>query len=122
ACDGRTFAIETARIAAANRCEDVAVLDLRGLSPLADFFVLGTGSSARQMHATLDRLREYARTVDRAAFRIADTSDAVWILADYVDVVVHLFDAAHREYYDLDGLWDEAPRIDWTEPGEGADS
>ena len=121
-CDAREFAIQVARIADANRCTDVVVLDLGGHSPLSDFFVLGTGTSARQMHATLDRMREFAHSVDRRAFRVADTSDAHWILADYIDVVVHLFDSSHRDYYDIDGLWDEAPRVPWDDGAPGAAS
>jgi len=111
------FAIEAARIAADNRTEDVAVLDLRDLCTFADFFVIGTGTSDRQMHAVADLIAEYAESVGRSPFRVADTRDSSWVLADYVDVVVHLFDAEHREYYDLDGLWGDAPRIDWDRTG-----
>lgn len=118
--DARSFAMAAARIACENKAENVCVLDLRGLSTLADFFVIGTGSSNRQMHAVLDRILEHARTVARHHFNISDTSDASWLLADYVDVVVHLFDAQHRDYYDLDGLWGDAPRVDWNQPTEDA--
>jgi ribosome-associated protein len=111
--EAQDFAIELARIAAAHKTIDVAVLDLRGLSGLTDFFVIGTGTSDRQIHAVLDRIDEHARSVGRRLFKVADTRTATWILADYVDVVVHLFDAPHREYYDLDGLWGDAPRIEW---------
>jgi ribosome-associated protein len=111
--DGRSFALVAARIAAETKAESVVVLDLRGLSTLADFFVIGTGTSGRQMHAVLDRILEYARTVERKHFHISDSSDAAWLLADYVDVVIHLFDEEHRNYYDLDGLWGDAPLVDW---------
>lgn len=111
--DARAFAVMTARIAAEQKTENVCVLDLRGLSNLADYFVIGTGTSGRQMHAVLDHIREHAATVGRRHFNIGDSRDASWLLADYVDVVVHLFDAEHREYYDLDGLWGDAPRVEW---------
>lgn len=111
--DARQFAIAVARIAVADKTEDVAVLDLRGLSGLTDFFVIGTGTSARQMHAVLDHIAAHAKAVDRRPFNIADTRATTWVLADYVDVVIHLFDAEHREYYDLDGLWGDAPRVAW---------
>jgi ribosome-associated protein len=109
------FAVDAARIADDNRTEEITVLDLRGISSLADYFVLGTGTSDRQMHAVLYHLKQYAKTVERAPFRVADSQSSRWILADYVDVVVHLFDAEHREYYDLDGLWGDAPRIAWRD-------
>lgn len=107
------FAAEAATLASDLRVEDVAVLDLRGLSGLWDFFILGTGTSERQMHAVLARIERHAKQVGRAPFKIADTRQASWILADYSDVAIHLFDAQHRSYYDLDGLWDDAPRLDW---------
>jgi ribosome-associated protein len=109
--DARDFALAAARIAGDNKIEAVTVLDLRGLSNLADYFVIGTGTSSRQMRAVLDDLAEYAATVGRAAFHVADATDASWVLADYVDVVVHLLDEEHRDYYDLDGLWGDAPRV-----------
>jgi ribosome-associated protein len=113
------FAAEAARIARDNRTEDVVVLDLRGLSSIADFFVIGTGTSDRQMHAVLDLLEQHARTRGRRALHVADARSASWILADYVDVVIHLFDGEHRSYYDLDGLWGDAPRVEWMQDGTG---
>ncbi len=113
--DAIDFARQVARLATDNKIEDVAVLDLRGLSSLADFFVIGTGTSERQMHAVLDMIKQYAKERDRTPYNIADSSEARWILADYVDVVVHLFDREHRSYYDLDNLWGDAPRLDWQE-------
>jgi ribosome-associated protein len=114
--DALRFAADVARIADENKTEDVAVLDLRGLSNLTDFFVIGTGTSDRQMHAVVDLIEEHAKAVGRSPFKVADTRKADWILADYVDVVIHLFDARHRDYYDLDGLWGDAPQIDWRLP------
>ena len=118
--DPRQFAIVAARIASDNKIEDVNVLDLRGLSNLADYFVVGTGTSSRQMHAVLGDLAEYAATVGRAPFNVADATDASWVLADYVDIVIHLFDEEYRSYYDLDGLWGDAPRVSWEAANEDA--
>lgn len=114
--DALGFAVAAARIAADHKTEDVEVLDLRGLSSFADFFVLGTGTSARQMHAIVDLLEDHARSVGRSPFKVADSREAHWILADYVDVIIHLFDEEHRDYYDLANLWGEAPRIAWQPP------
>lgn len=107
------FAVAAARLASENKAEDVVILDLRGLSTLADFFVLGTGTSERQMHAVLDQIKDYARTLQRRPFSLGDSSSGTWLLADYVDVVIHLFDEEHRDYYDLEGLWGDAPRVAW---------
>ncbi len=113
AADARAFAIQIARIATDNKTENVEVLDLRGLSAIADFFVIGTGTSDRQMDAVADLTKAHARTQNRSPFKTAGTREGKWVLADYVDVVVHLFDEAHREFYDLAGLWGDAPRVDW---------
>lgn len=113
--DAVRFAVQVARIADENRTEEVSILDLRGLSSISDYFVIGTGTSDRQMHAVLDHVKQYARTVDRSPFNIADSRSSVWILADYVDVVLHLFSTEHRAYYDLDSLWGDAPRVEWQD-------
>lgn len=117
----RQFAIQAANLAAEYKIENIVVLDLRGLSSLTDFFVIGTGTSSRQMHATLERLREIARNEDRRPYRTSEPTDASWMLADYVDVVVHLFDEQHRSYYDLDSLWGDAPLVDWAPEEDDAD-
>lgn len=117
--DAQPFAVTAARVAADLKTDDVQVLDLRGLSSLADFFVVGTGTSDRQMHAVLDRIEDQARLLGRKPFKVSDSRSANWILADYVDVVIHLFDRQHRDYYDLDGLWGDAPRVEWS-AGEDA--
>ena len=106
------FALDAARIATDLKVEDVAILDLRGLTSLADFFVIGTGTSDRQMHAVVFELKQFAKTLDRTPLRVSDSSTSSWILADYVDIVVHLFDADAREYYDLEGLWGHAPQVE----------
>lgn len=113
--DALAFAVDAARIAASYRTEAVRVLDLRGLSSLADAFVLGTGTSDRQMFAVLARVEEYARSIGRRPLNVSQPRSASWLLADYVDVVIHLFDAEHRAYYDLDGLWGDAPQVEWSE-------
>lgn len=110
--NGLTFAAALAGVAANHKTENIVVLDLRGLSGLADYFVIGTGTSDRQMHAVLAAMSDYAHSVGRPPYKVADAREVSWILADFVDVIVHLFDARSREYYDLEGLWGDAPRID----------
>ena len=121
AVDAKTFAIQLARIAADNNAEDVEVLDLRGLSAIADFFVIGTGTSDRQMDAVAEIMKTHARSVGRRPFKTAGTREGKWVLADYVDIVVHLFDERHRDFYDLAGLWGDAPRVDWAPATTGTE-
>ena len=107
------LAIEAARIARDRNCREILVLDLRELSPVTDYFVIATGTSGRQMSAVTEEIRQNARAMGHKAFRTAGAESADWILIDFVDVVVHLFDEEHRRYYDLELIWGEAPRVDW---------
>jgi ribosome-associated protein len=107
------LAIEFARATADMRCEDVVLLDVRGLSPVTDFFLIATGTSDRQMRAIAEALDDRARMAGHRRYGICGTEGGTWILMDYVDLVIHLFSAASRVYYDLELLWGDAPRIDW---------
>jgi ribosome-associated protein len=108
-----------ARTCAENRCRAVAVLDLRGLSPVTDFFVVATGSSPRQMRAVADRCIDAGKELKEKPFGVEGTETVEgaeanrWVLVDYVDVVVHVFTDDSRAYYDLELLWGDAPRIKW---------
>ena len=112
--DALQFAIELARIAQDSKSEDVVALDLRGISPVTDFVVICTGSSDRQMRAVTDTVMEYGKRVGQRPYGLAGYENAAWILLDYVDVLFHIFAKTYREYYDLELLWGDAPRIEWT--------
>ncbi|HSW44282.1 MAG TPA: ribosome silencing factor [Phycisphaerae bacterium] len=107
------FAKMAARIASDNRAEDIVILDLRGLTSIADYFVIATGISDRQLRAIADELEAKGKAVGQKPFQISGYENTAWVLVDFVDVVVHLFDREHRDYYDLELLWGDAPRIDW---------
>jgi len=115
----RHLAVAMARVCAENRCRDVTVLDLRRLSPVTDFFVLATGTSARQMRTVADRAFDAGRDLGERPFSVegAETVEgpeaARWVLVDYFDVVVQVFTPESRGYYDLELLWGDAPRVDW---------
>jgi ribosome-associated protein len=111
--DARKFAIETARIAAERQAEDVVILDLRGLSSVTDYFVIGSGTSDRQMRAVFDAIQVYGARIGDRPYGTAGYETATWMLLDYVDVVIHLFTPELREYYDLELLWGDAPRVEW---------
>lgn len=109
----RDFAIEAARLAANTRCQDVLVLDTRGYSPIADFFVIATGTSPRQMRSVCDEIAELGEQKNQRALSISGYEAETWILADFVTVIVHLFSAEARLHYDLENLWGDAPRLEW---------
>jgi ribosome-associated protein len=111
--DARGFALAAAKLADANHCRDITVLDLRGISPATDYFVIATGTSDRQMRTVADEVSEAGRGSGFPRFGRAGYDQGRWILLDFVNVVVHLFDSEYREYYDLDLLWGDAKRIDY---------
>ena len=67
------------------------------------------------MRAVVDLILEYGRKVSERPFGFSGYESATWILLDYVDVVFHIFGRAQREYYDLELLWGDAPRIEWAQ-------
>jgi ribosome-associated protein len=109
----RKFAIRAARLAQDGNCEQIVVLDLRGVSPVTDYFVIATGSSDRQMRSVADDVVEHGKGVGQNVWRQAGLAAADWIVLDFVDVVVHLFDGEHRRYYDLEMLWGDVPHVRW---------
>lgn len=113
--DARTFAVDAARLAAASHCQDVVVLDVRGISPVTDFFVLATGSSGRQMRSVAEEIEELGEPRKFTAFGRNGHEGESWVLTDFVDVVLHIFSPSSRSYYDLEGLWGDAPRVDWQQ-------
>lgn len=111
----REFAIQAARLAANTRCNNVVVLDVSGISPITDFFVVATGTSPRQMRSVSDEIAELGEKTNFAPLSQSGQDGESWMLTDFVDVVVHLFSPDARQYYDLDGLWGDAKRVEWTE-------
>jgi ribosome-associated protein len=97
-----------------NRGQNILVLDLRELTPVFDYFVIATGTSRRQLHAMAEEIdRELVEKFNDK--RLGQEGYAVgnWILLDYGDIVVHLFDESARDYYALDQLWSGAGKVDW---------
>ncbi len=107
----KAFAIASANIAAERRSTDIVVLDLRGKSPATDYFVIATGTSDRQMRTVADEITQQAKEMGLARFGIAGYEQGRWILLDFIDVVVHIFDAEYRDYYALELLWGDAKKV-----------
>ena len=107
-------ACQCARIAADNKARDVLVLDMRGQTPLYDYFVLATGASRRQIHTVAEEIDAGLRELGDQRLSIEGYEASKWVVQDYGDVVVHLFDPDTRTYYALEELWADAPRVDWA--------
>jgi ribosome-associated protein len=107
----KDFALAAAKVAAGRHCSDIVVLDLSGKSPATDYFVIATGTSDRQMRTVADEISKTAREQHFQRFGRAGYEQARWILLDFIDVVVHIFDSEYRDYYDLELLWGDAERL-----------
>lgn len=103
-----------ARLAADHKARDILVLDMRGQTPLYDFFVLVSGTTRRQIHTLAEEIDAALRGIGEKRLSIEGYEASKWVVQDYGDVVVHLFSPEAREYYRLEELWEDAPRIDWT--------
>jgi ribosome-associated protein len=110
----RESAVRIARIADEMKCRDIVVYELGERSQVAEFFVIGTGVGARQIRSTADEIeRQLEEKHDSRPWGVEGHDGGVWVLMDYVDVVVHLFDPAARQFYDLESIWGDSPKVDW---------
>jgi ribosome-associated protein len=101
-----------ARVAADNRGRDIVILDLRELTCIFDFFVLVSGSSRRQLHSISEEIdRVLEKELGDRRLGIEGYEESRWILLDYGDVVVHMFEPETRAYYAIEELWSQAKRV-----------
>ena len=90
---------------------DVRVLDVRNLTVITDFMVIASGRSTRQVKALTDRLRAEAAKHGAAIIGVEGEGQGEWVLVDVGDVVIHLMQPAVREFYQLEKLWEDRPRV-----------
>ena len=111
-------AITLARLAAETRCTQVVLLDVRQRSPVTKFFLIATGTSARQMRTVAEELSRTGEALGFKPWRTSGYESAKWILVDFVDVVAHIFDEPSRLYYDLELLWGDCPKVQWRDQSQ----
>lgn len=109
----RAFAIEAARTIADSKCTDVVLLDVRGHSQVCDYVVVGSGTSQRQMRAVAQELEDLGKARGTPPYRSNRDAGTTWIVVDFVETVVHLFEPDQRLYYDLELLWAGSQRVEW---------
>jgi ribosome-associated protein len=107
------LARRVATIADGKQAADIVVLDMRGMVAYTDFLVLCTARNQRQAKAIHDQVREtMKRDEGLAPDHVEGEREAEWILVDYLDAILHVFSPEARDYYRLETLWGEAPRLD----------
>jgi len=97
------------KFALAKKAEDVLLLDLRKISPMADFFVICSGLSDTQVKAIVDSIVEGSEKNGIEIYHVEGYESLRWVLIDLIDVVVHVFQPEIRQYYQLERLWGDAP-------------
>jgi len=114
--DGLTRALECARAALDKKAVDLVVLDVGALTSIADYLVICTGKSDRQVQAIAQAIDAELREQGERPVAIEGMSRGQWVLIDCGDVIVHVFYKPVREFYDLERLWEHAPRVQLPEP------
>ena len=107
----RPTAVAIARAGLDKKAEDVTVLDVRGLTSYADYFVVMTADSDRQASAIADHVEDTMKQLGVSKVNVEGYETGRWILVDYGDVVAHVMNKESRGFYDLEGLWADAPRF-----------
>ena len=97
-------------LASDKKGENIVLMDMRQVSPVTDFFIILSASSERQLKAIIDHItQEMKQEYAVRAWKVEGDASNGWVLIDFGDVVVHAFLPVKRSYYDLEGLWREAP-------------
>ena len=96
---------------AAKKARNVIVLDLRAMTVFTDYFIIATAGSAQNSRAIIDGILDETRKAQIKGIVPQGLGDAAWILLDLGDVIVHIFDEEHRDFYQLERLWHDAPQI-----------
>jgi ribosome-associated protein len=105
-------AILAARTAEENRGTEIVILDMREVTSVFDFFVIVSGTSRRQIHAMSEEIdRVFEQELGDRRMGIEGYEESRWVLLDYGDIVVHLFEPETRDYYALEQLWSHAKRV-----------
>lgn len=113
--ESKDFAVLIADCLNEKQADEITVLDVAELVGYCDYFVIASGRNARQLSAMISHVeRRLTDAADRRPYGREGVSEGNWALLDYGDVVVHLFRGEERLFYDLEGLWSEAPRVPYT--------
>lgn len=97
------------------KAQEIVILDVSGLSSFADYFLICSGKSSRQVQGIVERVEMSLRREGIRPLGVEGRKEGHWVLMDYGDVIIHVFYEPVRHFYDLESLWSEAERIDWED-------
>ncbi len=92
---------------------NIQILEVRGLFPLSDYFIIATGQSSKQLRSTAETLMGFLKENRVTKIGIEGNNEGKWLLLDYGYLIIHLFLEEARQFYDLELLWGDAPKISW---------
>ena len=111
--DSKEIAITCAKIADEKKALDIVILDVDKISSITDYFVICSAINDRQLHAIADDMDKEMKKLSISKLGMEGYREAKWVLIDYGDFIVHIFDKEIRSYYDLELLWGDAPKVEW---------
>ena len=118
--DSGQRAITFAREASRFKALDLVLLDVSRFSSFADYFIICSGKSSRQVQGIAENVESALKDIGIKPLGVEGKREGHWVLMDYADVIIHIFYEPIRSFYDLESLWSEASRLDWEEgPAEG---
>lgn len=109
--EGIEIARRAVDVASDKQAGNVVLLDVRGICGFADYFVICAGDSQRQLRAIHDEIEKSLKESGVRPHHREGGADSGWLLLDYGDVIIHIFSAEEREFYNLDELWNEARTV-----------
>ncbi len=107
------FVVEACQLMKDLHCENIVAYDVQGKSDLTDYIIIASGTSDRQMRSVGEDLQQLAVRFKLQAFGKQIDGPTTWIVIDFVDAVVHLFEPQARAFYDLEMLWGDCPKVEW---------
>jgi len=108
----REYAVLAAEAAAEKKATDVVVLDVASTLVITEYFVLASGNTDRQVRTIAEEVEAQLKAAGRPVIGREGEREGKWILLDFADVVVHVFQPEEREFYRLEKLWSDAPRVE----------
>ncbi|MEW6002322.1 MAG: ribosome silencing factor [Nitrospirota bacterium] len=116
--ESKEKAFRAARATIDKKAKDVLILDLKNLTPIADYFIICSGESTTHVKAIAERVEEIFTKAGINPLGIEGLDYSHWVLMDYGDVIVHIFEEETRKFYELEKLWIDAKRIPLSEMGD----
>lgn len=118
--EAHDLAVSTARIADAMKASNILILQVGDVLSLTEYFVIVSAPNRRLVDALVDEIEARVRVESgRSPIRVEGARENQWVLIDYGDVIVHVFLSEIRDFYEIERLYTDVPKVDWTDPDSG---